>query len=186
MSDVNNRESQLQGGTLLFDGPQQLEEPSPIILATNSGAGEAGLTTTVKVPVPSSQTRVKVSIVFYPTSGVLGDITGFGTVWVSAAEEDKKGIAGSGGRLVPVTDIEGTSTGPTSIPASSGLGGYSREFVTSAKWLQVVIQLSSMATPGVWVLQASLQPEGVIFPWPLWDKLRRLFIPQLAGPTGSL
>ena len=58
--------------------------------------------------------------------------------------------------------------------------------MTSADWLQAVITLASMATPGVWVLQTSLQPDAIRFDWDSWEQIRRLFVPQLAGPTGAL
>jgi hypothetical protein len=183
-----DHQTQLEAGSRTFNGPRQICIPQPIILASNSGAGEESFTTTVKLPVPSSQTRVKLSVIFYPTSGELGDIHGAGSIWVAAAEEDFKGISGSGGRLIPVTDVEGSSAAPTSFPATNGLGGYSREFVTSADWLQAVISLTSIGggLAGVWVLQTSLQPDAVTFDWQSWEQIRRLFVPQLIGPTGIL
>ncbi len=183
-----NHQTALEGGSLTFNGPRQIHIPKPIILASNSGGGEGSFTATLKLPVPSSQTREKLSVIFYPTSGALGDISGRGTIWVSAAEEDTGGISGSGGRLIPVTDVEGTSTAPTSFPATNGLGGYSREFVTAADWLQAVITLTSIGggVAGYWVLQTSIQPDAVTFDWNSWDAIRRLFVPQLVGPTGIL
>ena len=186
MSTGENHETQLQAGSRTFNGPRRIHVPKPIILAINDGGGENSFTTVVKLPVPSSQTRIKLSVIFYPKEGDLGDIHNIGTIWVAAAEEDNAGIAGSGGRLIPVTDVEGSSGTPTSFPATAGLGGYSREFVTSADWLQAVIFLQSLPNAGVWVLQTSIQPDAVNFDWESWEQLRRLFVPQLAGPTGHL
>ena len=183
---MNNHQTQLEAGSQVLNGPRQIYQPQPIILATNSGGGESSFTTTVKLPVPSSQTREKLSVIFYPSSGALGDIHAFGSIWVAAAEEDTRGIGGGGGRIIPVTDVEGSSAAPTSFPQTAGLGGYSREFVTAADWLQAVITLNSSSFPGTWVLQTSIQPDAVRFDWDSWQQLRRLFIPQLAGPTGIL
>lgn len=180
-------QTQLEAGSRTFNGPRRIHVPKPIILATVSGSGEAPpLTTTIKLPVPSSQTRIKLSVIFFQTSGALVNISLGSSIWVSACEEDTSGISGSGGRLVPVTDVEGSSTAPTSFPQSNGLCGYSREFVTSADWLQAVVALQSLGVPGVWVLQTSIQPDAVNLDWDSWEQIRRLFVPQLAGPTGSL
>jgi hypothetical protein len=182
----DGHQTQLEAGSRTFNGPRRIHVPKPIILATNQGGGEDSFTAVVKLPVPSSQARVKLSVIFYPSSGALGDIHGIGTIWVAACEEDNAGIAGSGGRLVPVTDVEGTSTAPTSFPQTNGLGGYSREFVTAADWLQATVFLQSLSAPGVWVLQTSIQPDAVNFDWDSWEQIRRLFVPQLAGPSGFL
>lgn len=180
-------ETQLQAGSRTFNGPRRIHVPKPIILANVGGSGEAPpFTTTIKLPVPSSQTRIKLSVIFYPRSGALGNVSLGSSIWVAACEEDTAGISGSGGRIVPVTDVEGSSTTPTSFPQSNGLNGYSREFVTSADWLQAVVTLQSLGVAGTWVLQTSIQPDAVNFDWDSWEQIRRLFVPQFAGPLGSL
>jgi len=181
-------QTQLEAGMRTFNGPRQLYVPQPIPICSNAGGGEGSFSTIVRVPVPSSQTRVKLSVIYFPTSGDPGDLSGFGNIWVAAAEEDIKGMSGSSGRIVPVTDVEGTSAAPTSFPATNGLSGYSREFVTSADWLQAVITLNSIGggRVGNWVLQTSIQPEAIRFDWESWEQIRRLFVPQLVGPAGNL
>lgn len=177
-----NHQSQLQAGSLTYNGPRQIYRPKPIILATSTGLGKS-FTTTVVIPVPSSQTRIKLSVFFANLNGGATAIPG--SIWVSACEEDRSGTAQ--GKLFPVTDVEGTQASPTAFPADGGLFGYSRSFVTSADWLQAVITVNSVGEglSGNWILQTSIQPDATTFVWEAWDQIRRAFVPSADG-EGSI
>lgn len=179
-------ESQLQGGSVdEFNGPRQIYRPKPIILATSNGAGTT-FTTTVVLPVPSSQTRIKLSVFCAFPNINAGVLPSPGSIWVSACDEDRSGTAN--GSLQPITNLDGTQAAPTVFPASNGLTGYSRSFVTTADWIQAVIGLTSVgeAPSCNWILQTSIQPEAVTFPWKAWDDIRRAFVPQNLGGQGSI
>lgn len=190
----HNGTTALASGSLTEHGPLQIEEPKGILLASNSGSGEGSYTGIILIRVPSSQVRIKGSVFFVPTSGALTDIHAAGTIWVSACEEDVGGQAGGSGRLVPVTDLEGSSVagvpvgapGPTPFPKTDGLGGYAREFVTAAPWLQFVVTLNSISIPGFWVFRSSMQPDAVTFTWPAWQQLRSAYTIDRRTPQGSL
>ena len=176
-----------RAGSLNFNGPRQIWAPDPIILCNNVGGGEAAYDTTVIVPAPDSRCRIKISVLFIVAAGSAApDITGPSSIWVAACEADQKGTGGGSGRLIPVTDLEGHQGTPTPIPKDPGLLGYSREFVTAADWIQVVFSTASLATPGTWVLQTRIQPDAVTLDWVEWDQIRRLFLPQNLGGTGSI
>jgi len=184
---MSQHQTALQAGSLNYNGPRQIYRPKPIILAVNSGGGESSFTTTVKVPVPSSQTRIKLSVIFVPAAGnAIPNIAAIGSIWVAACDEDQGGAGGGGGLLLPVTDVEGSSGTPTPFPQTNGLSGYSRTFVTDADWLQAVLVLDSVATPGAWMLQTLIQPNSVYFPWEAWDQIRRAFDPVNLGGQGAL
>jgi hypothetical protein len=179
---MSNHQSQLQAGSLEYNGPRQFYRPAPIVLAQATGGEESGITVHVRLPVPSSQTRIKLSVVFFPQQGdALGDISLSGSILVSANEEDQGGAAGSAGRSVPVTYVEQTAGAATPFPLFSGLAGYSREFVTSADWLEADIALARSIQSGFWVLQTSIQPDSITFEWSAWDQIRRAFQPQVSG-----
>jgi hypothetical protein len=191
----HNGTTALAAGSLDFNGPLEFYEPRGILLAINSGSGESSSTQVVTIRVPSSQLRVKGSVFFVPAAGnALTDINSVGTIWVAACEEDVGGAAGGAGRLVPVTDLEGSAVagtpvgapGPTPFPKTDGLGGYAREFVTAAPWLQFTILLHSISTPGAWVFRSSIQPDATQFTWPQWMELRRAFSAQLLTSMGNL
>lgn len=166
----------LHAGDLNFNGPLQKEELAPIILATNVGGGEGGITITLRMRVPSARIRSKLSVFFEVTPGVAFLPIVGPSIWVSACEMDQKGIGGGGGGLFPVTDLEGTQAIPKAFPESSGLAGYAREFVTAAPWIQAVVFLESIAAAGVWVAQASCEPAFTSFAtWDEWQEVRRLF-----------
>ncbi len=177
-----------RSGDRNFNGPRNIYRPEPIVLAIANAMTETSYSTVVRMRVPDSRTRVKLSVLFFPTSGGLpSNLANLGTIWVAAAEEDQKGISGSSGRVIPVTDLAGTSTAPISFPVSDGLYGYSREFVTSADWIEATIAIDGAAgVRGAWVLQARIQPDAVTFSWDEWDQIRRLFEIQNLGGQGSL
>ena len=178
----------LAAGSLDYNGPRQIYTPKPIVIATNSGSGtKTGERTELLIPVPDSQTRVKFSVMFVPTGGSAStNIVGAGTIWVSSQEQDQKGQAGGGGGFYPVNDLEGTAAAPLAFPTSSGLAGYSREFVTIADAIGVQITLDSIgggpSKKGVWIAQFRIQPFALLFDWESWDQIRRLFDPQMNLP----
>lgn len=137
------------------------------LLATfrnNSGEGTAELL----VPVPDSRLRVKLSILFIPTSGVA--ISGLnGSIWLREADRDMSGVSGA---LIPCANIEGTAAAPTLFPGA-GLQGYSREFVTAADFILGTVEFSDggPSANGSWVFQCRYQPNNVRFTNDEWDKI---------------
>lgn len=170
----------LEAGSLNFNGPRQIYCPPPILLGPQPAAEAIALSAHVRVPTPDSRCRVKLSVVFYPSSGAVpGGLAGVGTIWLAAYEEDQGGAGGGNGRTVPVANVEGTSAAPTSFPATAGLAGYSREFVTAADYVEAEILINgSGAANGNWVVQTRIQPDGVTLMWKEWEEIRRLFLPQ--------
>lgn len=179
-----------RAGNRNLNGPRQIYMPAPIILCTNAGVAESPLTyaTRVRVPTPDSRCRVKLSILFVPTSGEApDDITGNSTLWAAACDYDQKGIAGGGGRTIPETNLVGTEAAPTAIPVSAGLLGYSREFVTAADVIEANFATQTISgVQGAWVLQTRIQPDAVTLDWVEWDEIRRLFLPLSLGAQGAV
>lgn len=165
-----------RAGDRNFVGGRQIYKPTPIILNTFPGA----FGVQIRIPNPDSRCRVKMSIIFFPVAGrSLIDMTGAGTIWVVASDEDQKGVSGSSGKTEPVTNLEGTQAAPFSFPQTAGLAGYSREFVTSADWIEATVNINTgEGVLGAWVLQTRIQPDAVTLDWGEWDEIRRLFLPQ--------
>lgn len=183
---MSDHQTQLEAGSTDFNGPRQFYRIKPIVLATNAGGEGSTFSTAFKMRVPSSQVRVKLSLLFASRTDP-GNISKLGTIWIAGCEEDEAGGGNGAGNLIPVTDVEGTSAAPTEFPQSAGLLGYSREFVTAADWVQAVVTIPTIGvTAGAWMIQASIQPESVILPWRAWDEMRRLFSVELTGPKGRL
>jgi len=177
--------SKILASRLNYNGPRQIYAPNPIVIANNANGEAHSLDTVIRIPVPDSRTRVKVTVMFVTAAGTAApNIVNSQTIWVSATDEDTRG--GGGGRTVPVTDIEGTSAAPTPFPVSSGLLGYSREFVTAADFIEVTLHMNTVAAVGAWVLQTQIQPDAVSFSWDEWDAIRREFVPQNLGQLGAL
>lgn len=173
------RAEALKSGSLTFSGPRQFYAPPPILLCPNLPDEAATQTFKIRIPVPDSRCRVKLTVALFSTGQVQDDISNAGTIWVAAYEEDQKGVSGSSGKLVPVTNVEGTEAAPTNFPVSAGLQGYSREFVTAADWLgaDILIQ-GNQNKAGFWVVQTRIQPDAVTLEWQEWEEIRRLFSPQ--------
>ena len=179
-----------EAGVREFNGPQMIYRPKPrkLVAATGVGAGWSGR---VRVQVPDSRCRIKLSVIFFPKAGkpIPNALKHIGSIWVAGYDEDTDGISGSAGTTQPVQDVEGseaaagTDPGPTAFPVTQGLAGYSREFVTAADWLEAVVTIGSNAlVVGQWVLQTRLQPDaGALFSWQEWDQIRRNFDPQAFG-----
>lgn len=181
-----------EAGVREFNGPQMIYRPKPAKLTNARGTFPGGQWIgRVRVPVPDSRCRIKLSVIFFPRAGqpIPNALQGIGTIWVAGYDEDDEGISGSAGTTQPVQDVEGsavlvgTDPGPTPFPKTRGLAGYSREFVTAADWLEAAIVLNSnAAVVGQWVLQTRLQPDaGANFGWQEWDQIRRNFAPQAFG-----
>lgn len=179
----------LSSGDLNRNGFRQVHQPKPIILASNSGTGEATQAVPCLVPIPSVRTRVKVTVAFVATAGSANpNLIGVGKIWIAAADYEPQGVGGGGGRVLPITDLEGTQAAPTAFPASADLVGYSRAFSTIADVLVVVPTLSSLAgTAGAWLLITKLEVTDAPFTSvEEWDAVRRLFLPQLTGSQAFL
>ncbi len=178
-----------EAGVREFNGPQMIYRPKPKTLVQAKGLSSGTWSGVVRVPVPDSRCRVKLTVVFYPRPGGVIPVAlkQIGTIWVAGYDEDTEGISGSAGMTEPVQDVEGTSTAPTLFPVSTGLAGYSREFVTAADWLEAVITIGHSTTVvGTWTLQTRIQPDaGANFGWQEWDQIRRNFGPQAFG-SGSV
>lgn len=182
-----NGTTAIASGSLVVNGPRQIFFPSPISLANNSGAGESSASPAFIVPIPDARLRVKITVAFVPNAGqAQPNLSGAETIWLAACDYEQRGATGGGGRILPITDLEGTQATPTPFPGSADLAGYSREFTTSADLIQVVPTLFSNATPGNWVAQFRLQPFDQPFIWNEWLQIRSLFNPFLTGAKGFL
>lgn len=153
----------------------------PVALITFSSGFSGPATRKFRVPIPDSRMRAKIGVLFVPDPGGLPDVAGgYGThtLWLSEADKDRSvsGIA------IPATNIEGTASAPTTIPATAGLGGYSREFVTAADFIDGTLT-STGGGPmlGTWILQVDLRPNAVRFTDDEWRKLIVRCSPYVLG-----
>lgn len=183
---MSNGHTALAAGDLNYAGPRQIRIPSPQIIATNSGGGEGSATVQIYMPIPSSRLRSKLSVFFVPTSGPPPSLVGSAFIWVSAQEEDYKGIGGGGGGRHIVTDLEGSEATPFAIGSTApnsnaDVEGYAREFVTAADWIGAQLTINALGVPGTWVAQFRTEPAFTPFLWEEWDEIRRLFLPQVQG-----
>lgn len=167
-----------------FEGPTAGEGPRQFEVARrrelvrfNSGAGGAGGTVRFRVMTPDARLIAKVSLVGCSIGTGPGSVVLAGrgmTLWLAAVEEDQA----RGGRYIPVTDLAGsTQAAPINLPANSALGGFSREFVTSADAIEGEITVPAQAPGGVQgslFLQTRWQPAAFrLMPWAEWDEVRR-------------
>ncbi len=170
-------------GATSYNGPRQKLILQPKIIAIVTQADEAATVIPIRVTIPDSRLRVKITVIFV-ADGAQPDLTGNGnTIWLAATEQDQ---SGKSGRTVPVTDVEGTQAAPTAFPASAGLCGYSREFVTSADYIEGEVTLfprGDSGEQGVWVLQVRVQPEGIELSHREWDEIRRECSADVLGPV---
>lgn len=165
----------------------QKQKPQMVTLVKASAAGEQTATIRFRVPTPDSRLRVKISILFIPNAGtqsISPDITGGNTtLWLCATDDDQSGTAGS---TIPMTNIEGTQATPTAIPATSGLLGYSRAFVTSADYIEGTLFTETNGLDGYWVLQTRYQPDAVRFTEDEWDDITVACNPRALDPVASI
>lgn len=117
------------------------------------------------VPFPDSRLRVKITLLF--SQNVPGLVEPAATLWLHESDTDNVGNLS----LVPCTNIEGTQAAPTSIPADSGLQGYSREFVSAADYVEGVLNVFPNGSVGYWVLQTRYQPQSVSFSREEWEMI---------------
>ena len=174
-----------QDSPTAFKGPRQLWTPRRIVLASFSGDAGAAGSIRFRLETPDSRVRTKVSILFVPAAGTsavtFAQSTG-AQLWLYETEADQTGTSGLD---VPCVDIEGTFAAPTAIPKSSGLAGYSREFVTIGDGvegqLSFPIDESSGGPKGTVALQTRFQPDGQRLPFDEWDEVRRQCSINLIG-----
>jgi hypothetical protein len=146
----------------------------------------------IRVRNPDSRIRIKVTIYFDPTSPInpqTVDITGSTSLWIYAADQPRLG-AFTGD--IPITDLDGsTRDAPIAIPASPGLLGYSREFVTAGDFIKAWLAVSAPATvAGDWTVQIQAQPDGQRLPDDEWEEVRAQIDVEVAqisadGPGGE-
>jgi hypothetical protein len=149
-----------------------------ITFVADAGTGDVRF----RVPGVDSRLRIKISVLFVPPGGTAPNIAGGSgaTLWLVEAEKDRSGQSGI---TIPATDVEGTAAAPTTIPANAGLGGYSREFVTSADYIEGTLNAASQAGMGggQWVLQVDYSPDAVRFTDAEWESLREKMSPRVLG-----
>jgi len=154
------------------DRRNQIFLPNPkhiVHLAAEDGQG----TFEIRVRNPDSRIRLKLTIYFAPSipqNPATVDITGNATLWIYAADQARLG--GHSGD-VPITDLDGsTRAAPISVPASSGLLGYSREFVTAGDYVKAWLAVQSNLVVGDWNVQIQAQPDGQRLPDDEWNDVR--------------
>ena len=159
--------------------------PQTKTLVTISNSPNVKAVVTFRVPVPDSRLRVKISTIFVPQAGQSTVNAGTASLWLYEAEDDMSGTTGT---TVPSTNVEGTSAAPTAIPATAGLSGYSREFVTGADAIEGVFTAIAGAAGGLgtWVLQVRYQPESVRFTDAEWNEISQRMNPQLLSSPASV
>ena len=153
----------------------------PQSLVTFSSGYSGPATKYFKVPIGDARLRCKIATLFVPDAGGLVDagFTGTSTLWLAEADKDRSGLSGN---LIPATNIEGTSGAPTTIPATAGLGGYSREFVTAADYIQGrLVSTGGGPMLGTWVLQVDYSPDAVRFTDEEWAIMVTRFKPMVLG-----
>ena len=175
----------VEAGSRVINGPQMIYKPNPKLLVRATGLASGSWSGQLRMPVPDSRCRVKLSVIFYPRQGqgIPTQLKEIGTIWVAGYEEDSQGFSGNSGSTQPVQDVEGDSATPTLFPVSTGLAGYSREFVTAADWVEAAVTINANAAViGTWTMQTRIQPDaGAFFTWEEWDQLRRSFQPSAFG-----
>jgi hypothetical protein len=155
-------------------------EPPWKPLITFTGAASGTPQKRFQVPIPDSRLRVKISVIFVPDPGLPPD-AGSGavpTIWLYEAEKDRSGATGIN---IPCTNIEGTQAVPTAF-GTAGLGGYSREFVSAADYIEGVVAATfGSGAFGSFVLQCRYQPNAVRFTDQEWNKITNACSPRVMG-----
>jgi hypothetical protein len=145
--------------------------------------GDTGGQFQIRVPTPSSQVRVLISVNFEPAAGQPDDLdlTGVGnTIWLAATDD---AVGGASSQDIPNSSVEGMRSAPTPFPFTvvggvitpdNGLLGYAREFVTASPWITGIVNIGvgeGAPAPGAWVLRARYQPDGVVLPDDAWEEI---------------
>lgn len=161
------------------EGPRQIYEPDRIeIVRFGGGAGgNAQTDLRMRMRIPDGRLICKFTLV--ASSAAINSaqavLSGRNlSLWIYEEENDE--LRGKG--FVPCVDLAGsTSTAPLAFPLNGGLGGFSREFVTTADAvgarLRVPVQ-GAGGIPGSVYLKARFQPGfSQVIPWAQWDEMRR-------------
>lgn len=171
MNDASNESPTSEEGTRQIYCPRRLE-----VIRFNAGAGKIGITEfRVRMRIPDARLICKFTLLASALQTAPAFVVWVGrpaTIWLYAVDEDQ-----ARSRWVPVNDIVGTSGTPVLLPAT-GLGGFSREFVTTADGVEARIQLGTVDPGGVQgsiFFQARFQAKDTInvLPWAQWDEMRR-------------
>ncbi len=160
-------------------GPRQLEVPRRLeVVRFLGGAGIAGTRTVrVRMQTPDARLIQKLTLVGVASGNDSGAsvLAGRGLLlWLYAVELDET----RGRRWIPVTDLAGsTNAAPIALPANAALGGFSREFVTTADGIEGQITIPAQAPGGIQgslFVQARFQPAAFrLMPWEEWDEVRQ-------------
>jgi hypothetical protein len=145
----------------------------------------------IKVRIPSSQVRVKISVNWEPAAGsVATPALGAGqTIWLAAADE---AVGGASSQDVPNSNVIITPAGtvitkaaPLGFPVDNGLIGFSMETVTAADYIIGQLALPAPGLAGAWVLKTSYQPEAVVLPEDAWQEIARMAgVPEVQRISG--
>jgi hypothetical protein len=171
-------------------GPRLIKVPPARVLVRFDGATLATAQVTFRVPVPDSRLRVGIKVLGYPQGAVARNFLAGKNVklWLYAADELDNGTT------IPVTDLSigssvSTQSAPVTIPVDPGLGGFAREMVTSADYIEGVLTCIGVANgvKGQLILAARYQPEaGANFSWDEWAEIRALCDPSPTSPIATV
>jgi hypothetical protein len=165
-------------GPTAGEGPRQYEIPRrEELIRFNGVGGGSGGTVRFRMLVPDGRLICKVTLIGTALQTAPGSaiLAGKGLLlWLFAADEDQR----KGGVYTPVTDLAGsTQAAPIPLPANAALGGFSREFITSADAIEgeITVPAALAGSPkGSLFLQARWQPANFrLMPWSEWDEVRR-------------
>jgi hypothetical protein len=171
-----------------YYGPRQVHCPRRELIATFNGVSGAGGAVTFRVNTPDARLRGKFALICVPNTGTTAPpatcFNGRGvTVWPYAVEDDQV----NGQRGTPVADmIPGvTFAAPLAIPVHARLGGWAREFVTSADGYEVLVTIPAQlgGVPCALYAQARYQPvsSAGFIPWQQWQEIRSELDIRLLG-----
>lgn len=167
MNDASNE------SPLSPSGKQQIVLPRRLMVANFSGVGsDAQQDVLLRMRLPDSRLVAKFTLRAAQSSAPPALVlAGRGlTLWLYEEEADQA----NGGRYAPCTDLAGsTSAAPINLPANAALGGFSREFVTSADAIGARVRIPAQApggTAGQLYFQARFQPHvGRYMPPEEWN-----------------
>lgn len=181
MSDASNESATSP------EGPRQFEVPRRVpIVQFDGGAGSgAQQDVYIRLTTPDARLLQKLTLIASAvgTAPAENVLAGRGlTLWLFTEEKDES----RGKKMVRVTDLAGsTSALPINLPANADLGGFSREFVTSADAIGGRIRIPAQAPGGVQgtlYLQARFQPASFrLMPWSEWAEVRSQCKIELVG-----
>lgn len=186
MSDASNESATSPEGPRQFEVPRRI----PIIQWLGGAGSDTQQDVYVRLTTPDARLIQKLTLLASavgtaPASTVLAGRNL--TLWLYTEEKDE----GRGKKMVPVTDLAGsTSAAPIALPANANLGGFSREFVTTADAIGGRIRIPAQAPGGVQgtlFLQARFQPNAFrLMPWAEWQEVRSQCKIELVGRSGPI